>query len=236
MSDSLQPHRQEHNQAPLSMEFPREEYWSGLAFPTPGDLPDPGINPVSLMSPAWPAGSLPLAPPACCACVFSHWSCQLSAALWTQTSRCLSVHGTLQARILEWIAMPFSKGSSRPRDQTCYSCISCVAVGFFTHWVTWEAPGVIQMKGTAFQGCLFWLECVGSLRHLEDKQHCPDPQLRNTGQHSRTDTEIIISECFQEDPFYCFHMFWGVPNLHISFFFFNWRKTAFQHCVGFCIS
>ena len=32
-------------QAPLSMEFPRREYWSGLPFPSPGDLPDPGIEP-----------------------------------------------------------------------------------------------------------------------------------------------------------------------------------------------
>ena len=40
------------HQAPLSMEFPRQEYWSGLSFPPPGDLPDPGFEPVSLMSPA----------------------------------------------------------------------------------------------------------------------------------------------------------------------------------------
>ena len=33
------------NQAPLSMEFSREEYWSGLSFLSPGDLPDPGIEP-----------------------------------------------------------------------------------------------------------------------------------------------------------------------------------------------
>ena len=32
-------------QAPLSMGFPRQEYWSGLPFPSPGDLPDPGIEP-----------------------------------------------------------------------------------------------------------------------------------------------------------------------------------------------
>jgi len=37
-------------QAPLSMEFSRQEYWSGLPFPPPGDLPDPGIEPVSLVS------------------------------------------------------------------------------------------------------------------------------------------------------------------------------------------
>ena len=43
------------HQARLSMEFSRQEYWSGLPFPMPGDLPDPGIEPVSLVSPA-PAG------------------------------------------------------------------------------------------------------------------------------------------------------------------------------------
>ena len=35
------------SQASLSMEFPRQEYWSGLPFPPPGDLPDPGIEPMS---------------------------------------------------------------------------------------------------------------------------------------------------------------------------------------------
>ena len=39
-------------QAPLSMEFSKQEYWSGLPFPPPGDLPDPGIE---LESPAFPA-------------------------------------------------------------------------------------------------------------------------------------------------------------------------------------
>ena len=37
---------------PLSMGFPRQEYWSGLPFPLPGDLPDPGIEPSSPASPA----------------------------------------------------------------------------------------------------------------------------------------------------------------------------------------
>ena len=39
-------------QAPLSMGFPRQEYWGGLSFPSPGDCPDPGMEPVFLMSPA----------------------------------------------------------------------------------------------------------------------------------------------------------------------------------------
>ena len=40
------------HQAPLSMEFSRQGYQSGLPFPPPGDLPDPGIEPESLVSPA----------------------------------------------------------------------------------------------------------------------------------------------------------------------------------------
>jgi len=39
------------------MGFSRQEYWSGLPFPSLGDLHDPGMEPVSLMSPAWQAGS-----------------------------------------------------------------------------------------------------------------------------------------------------------------------------------
>ena len=46
-------------QAPPSMEFSRQEYWSGLPFPSPGDLADPGIEP---WSPALQADSLPSEP------------------------------------------------------------------------------------------------------------------------------------------------------------------------------
>ena len=47
-------------QSSQSMEFSRQEYWSGLPFPSPGDLPDPGIEPGS---PALPADTLPSEPP-----------------------------------------------------------------------------------------------------------------------------------------------------------------------------
>ena len=40
------------HQTPLSMGFPRQEYWNGLLFPSPGDLPNPGIEPESPVSPA----------------------------------------------------------------------------------------------------------------------------------------------------------------------------------------
>ena len=47
------------------------------------------------------------------------------------------VHGILQARILEWVAFPFSRGSSQPGDWTH---VSRIAGGFFTSWATREAP------------------------------------------------------------------------------------------------
>ena len=55
VSDSATPQTVAH-QAPQSMGFSRQEYWSGLPCPSPRDLPDPGIEP---KSPAWQADSLP---------------------------------------------------------------------------------------------------------------------------------------------------------------------------------
>ena len=69
-------------QSPLSMEFSRQEYWSGLPFPPPGDLPDPGTEPMSLASPALAGGFFttvsPGKPVCVCVCVcvyvYSPWN------------------------------------------------------------------------------------------------------------------------------------------------------------------
>ena len=73
VSDSLRPHRTIAHQAPQSMDFYRQEYWSGLPFPSPGNLPNPGIEPGS---PTWQADALlsePQGKPTihhkCCVCV-----------------------------------------------------------------------------------------------------------------------------------------------------------------------
>ena len=55
-----------------------------------------------------------------------------------------SVHGVLQARILEWVAIPFSRGSSWPRDRTW---VSCTASRVFTNWATKEAHRYYQCTG-----------------------------------------------------------------------------------------
>ena len=58
VSDSVTPWAVAH-QAPLSMGFSRQEIWSGLPCPPPGDLPDPGIEPTSPAAPTLQADSLP---------------------------------------------------------------------------------------------------------------------------------------------------------------------------------
>ena len=63
-------------------------------------------------------------------CVLSHvW---LFSTLWTVAHQSLLSMGSLQARTLDWIAIPSSRGSSQPRDQTHVSCSPALAGGFFT--------------------------------------------------------------------------------------------------------
>ena len=71
-----------------------------------------------------------------CAYVLSHvWFCD--------TMYCSppgsSIHGIFQARILEWVALSFSRGPSWPRDWTSVSCISCFGRRILYHYATWEA-------------------------------------------------------------------------------------------------
>ena len=63
-----------------------------------------------------------------------------------------TVHGILQARILEWVAFPFSKGSSQPRDQTQ---VSRIAGGFFTSWATWK-PKNTGVSSLSLLQWIFW--------------------------------------------------------------------------------
>ena len=54
-----------------------------------------------------------------------------------------TVHGILQARILDWVAFPLFRASSQPRDRTQ---VSCIAGGFFTSWATREAPYIWYIR------------------------------------------------------------------------------------------
>ena len=64
---------------------------------------------------------------------------------WTVAPGC-SVYGIPQARILEWVAIPFSRESSQPRDRTQ---VSCIAGGFFIIWATREAQESVHCRHQA---------------------------------------------------------------------------------------
>ena len=163
------------HQAPLSMGLSHQEYWSGMPFPPPGDLPNPFnlcskpmrcmllfawdlfaiqrsqmipniINPGKrqfVLSPM--IKSLYLRAPISwlCECLCVHACTQslslvpLSAAPWTIACQVL-VYGIFQARILEWIAISYSSGSSSPRDLSHVSCVSCIGRWILYYCTTWE--------------------------------------------------------------------------------------------------
>ena len=148
MSNSLWPHGP-WPAAPLSMGFSRQEYWSGLPFPFPVIKYEvsevKSLSRVQLFSTPWilayqapPSmgfsrpeywSGVSFPPPQTdnrsfynqkCACMCS--SAWLFATPWTVPAR-LSCPRILQARILEWVFIPHSRGFSRPRNKTCISGI-----------------------------------------------------------------------------------------------------------------
>ena len=73
--------------------------------------------------------------------MLSHFSC---VQLCDYSPPGSSAHGILQARILEWVAMPSFRGSSWPRDWTCIFCNSCIVRRILYCWATREAPRCIR--------------------------------------------------------------------------------------------
>ena len=68
-----------------------------------------------------------------------------------------SVHGILQARILEWVAISSSRAFSQSRDQTCISYISCIGKHILHHCATSEAPIESEELGLVNKILLLWL-------------------------------------------------------------------------------
>ena len=89
-------------------------------------------------------------------------------------------HFLLQARILEWVTFPFSRGSSQPRDLTQ---VSCTAGRFFTSWVTREAPGYgvfLEMDYCWWNSKKLFLWCVFSKMEEDLSKEIGKNTQRNT--------------------------------------------------------
>ena len=82
-----------------------------------------------------------------CVCVLSHPLMSHSATTWTVVSQAPLSIGILQERILEWVALPLSRGSSQPRDQIH---VSGVASGFFYHLSHKGSPWILEWVAYPF--------------------------------------------------------------------------------------
>ena len=118
------------------------------------------------------------------------------------------VHGILQARILEWVAFPFSSGSSPPRNSTG---ISCIAGGFFTNWAVREASITTTLSQVTIifllQDFLFFLQSFfwPSLLHITSKMML----LKHTN--------LIISVLVRETSGFPFLLRWKLDILNVAF-------------------
>ena len=76
-----------------------------------------------------------------------------STTPWNNNNVSLLFLGISQARILEWVAIPFSRGSSQARDWTQ---VSCIAGGFFTSWATKGSPRILEWVTYPFSSWSSW--------------------------------------------------------------------------------
>ena len=101
-------------QAPLFMGFPRQKYWSGKPSPSPGNLPNPGIEPGSLALQMDSLLSEPPGKPSLVVCVLVTQLCLTLCNPIDCSLQGSSVHGILQGRILEWVGLPVPSPGDLP--------------------------------------------------------------------------------------------------------------------------
>ena len=136
------------HQAPL-MGLPRQEHWGGLPFPSPGDLPDPGIEPTSPVSPVLQADSLP-----------AHFQYENSFSFkinfWNHVSSVqfshsvvsdsLRPHGLQYARLPCPSSTPRVYSNSCPSSWWCHPTIWSSVIPFSSHLQSFPASGSFQMS------------------------------------------------------------------------------------------
>ena len=143
-------------QAPLSMEFSRQAYWSGLSFPSPGDLPDPGIEP---RSPALQADALPSEPPAAAAAAAakSLQSCSTLCDPIDGSPPGSAIPGIFQQE--HWSGLPFPSPMRECESEVAQLCptlsdpMDCSLPGSSVHGI-FQAR-VLELGAIAFSESLF---------------------------------------------------------------------------------
>ena len=130
-----------------------------------------------------------------CVCVCTHSVMSDSCNFMDGSLPGSSVHGLFQVRILEWVAISFSTGSSQLRDQSCMSCISCLGRWILYHCGAWKATS-----------------------HTESTKKMP--VMINPGIRHRLKKSILKMKYFQFKLLLCeTSKFWWTEKLHVIFYF-----------------
>ena len=138
-------------QAPLSMGFPRQEYWSVLPFPSPGDIHDPGIKPVS---PALTGGFFITEPLGKSPIIYYIWLCNISL------EKAMAPHSSTLAWKIPWTVEP-GRQQSMGSLWVRHDWMTSLSLFTFTHWGReWQPtpvflPGEFQGRGSLMDCCLW---------------------------------------------------------------------------------
>ena len=141
------------HQALLSMEFPRQEYWSGLPFPSPGDLSDPGIGP---RPPVLAGGSLPLShqrsPTLTCSWASSSNTNLFYSKVLNASCNLLNTVLKVKDRVIVWVGNGCKYIGCLPSKSWC-SLVAMVLLllpsivrGYCTILSTWEKIKIQNLK------------------------------------------------------------------------------------------
>ena len=106
-----------------------------------------------------------------------------------------SVHGIFQARILEWVAISYSRRSSQPRNQTCISCVPCIGRQNLYHCAPWEAH--VDPRGMyryVYEGMVHQ-SSKGEADPGTEAHHTPHPAFGVTGA-VQTCAMTAVAPCF----------------------------------------
>ena len=135
-----------------------------------------------------------------------------------------SVHGISQARVLEWVAISFSRGSSWPRDWTC---ISCVGRQILYHWATREAQTLLwsSICMTAVPCTSVWVERGGCVT--------PKPRLHGARELMKSHFCELLSVCLCAWHLACLNLLIPHMNSIRQLFFFFWlRKWGTEKSIS----
>ena len=148
---------------------------------------------------------------------------QLCPALWNPIDCSLpgsSVHGVLQARILEWVAMPSSRGASWSRDQTQVSCVAYIGRWVNSHYCLWKTISSLAKTSCLLHSSLYMLP-KNDISYLGASR----PILAFWIQNRMISNLLSTNPAVQITSYHCYTL----GPISLLFFFFSFSLTKLQY-------